>query len=114
VVPQVDTGDSAATLASAFGCRPPIVDGSTPIPANLLGFCDQTLQPTIDAALSGRMLLGEALAKIEPTLWQQAIALPLFQVADFLVVLPEAQGAGVGAPFAGPLSGAAGWRREGG
>lgn len=112
VVPQVDTGDSAATLASAFGCRPSIVDGSTPIPANLLGFCDQTLQPTIDAALSGRMLLSEALAKIEPVLWQQAVALPLFQVADFLVVLPEARGADVGAPFAGPLSGAAGWRRE--
>ncbi|MET1074920.1 MAG: ABC transporter family substrate-binding protein, partial [Umezawaea sp.] len=29
VVPQVDTGDSAATLASAFGCRPSIGDGST-------------------------------------------------------------------------------------
>jgi ABC-type transport system substrate-binding protein len=114
VIPQVDTGDSAATLASAFGCRPSIVDGSAPVPANLSGFCDQTLQPTIDAALSGRMLLSEALGKIEPALWQQAIALPLFQVADFLVVLPEAQGVDVGAPFAGPLSDAAGWRREGG
>ncbi len=114
VVPQVDTGDSAATLASSFGCRSSIGDGSTPIPANLSGFCDQTLQPTIEAALSGRMMLDEALGKIEPVLWQQAIALPLFQVADFLVVLPEAQGADIGAPFAGPLSGAAGWRREGG
>jgi ABC-type transport system substrate-binding protein len=114
VVPQVDTGDSAATLASAFGCRPSVVDGSAPIPANVLGFCDQTLQPSIDAALSGRTLLAEALTKIEPVLWQQAVALPLFQVADFLVVLPEARGADAGAPFAGPLSGAAGWRREGG
>ncbi|HWO63335.1 MAG TPA: ABC transporter family substrate-binding protein [Umezawaea sp.] len=114
VIPQVDTGDSAATLASSFGCRPSVEDGSTPIPANVPGFCDQTLQPTIEAALSGRMPLAEALTKIEPVLWQQAIALPLFQVADFLVVLPEAQGADVGAPFAGPLSGAATWRREGG
>jgi ABC-type transport system substrate-binding protein len=114
VIPQVDTGDSAATLASSFGCRPAVEDGSTPIPANVSGFCDQTLQPTIEAALSGRMLLADALAKIEPVLWQQAIALPLFQVADFLVVLPEAQGADIGAPFAGPLSDAASWRREGG
>ncbi|WP_399340462.1 ABC transporter family substrate-binding protein [Umezawaea sp. Da 62-37] len=112
VVPQVDTGDSAASLASAFGCRPSIGDGSTPIPANLPGFCDQTLQPVIDDALSGRTLLSEALTKIEPVLWQQAIALPLFQVADFLVVLPEARGAAAGAPFAGPLSDAATWRRE--
>jgi hypothetical protein len=112
VLPQVDTGDSATTLASSFGCRPSIGDGSATIPPNLSGFCDQTLQPAIDAALSGQMLLSEALAKVEPALWQQAVALPLFQVADLLVVLPEAQGADVGAPFAGPLSGSPTWRRE--
>lgn len=114
VIPRVDTGDPAATLASSFGCRPSAAAGSTPVPANPSGFCDQTLQPVIDDALSGRTLLADALTKIEPVLWQQAIALPLFQVADFLVVLPEAQGADIGAPFAGPLSGAATWRREGG
>lgn len=112
VVPQVDTGDSAAALASAFGCRTSTVDSSTPIPANLSGFCDQTLQATIDAALTGQMLLSEALAKVEPVLWQQAVAMPLFQVADVLLVLPEAKGVDAGAPFAGPLSGAATWRRE--
>jgi ABC-type transport system substrate-binding protein len=112
VVPQVDTGDSATTLASTFGCRPSIGDGAVTIPPNLSGFCDQTLQPTIDAAMSGQTLLSDALAKVEPVLWQQAVALPLFQVADLLVVLPEAQGADVGAPFAGPLSGSPTWRRE--
>jgi ABC-type transport system substrate-binding protein len=112
VVPQVDTGDSAAVLASTFGCRSSTVDSSTPIPANLSGFCDQSLQPTIDAALTGQLLLSDALARVEPVLWQQAVAMPLFQVADLLLVLPAAKGVDVGAPFAGPLSGAATWRRE--
>ncbi|MEU5691546.1 ABC transporter family substrate-binding protein [Actinosynnema sp. NPDC020468] len=113
VVPLVDTGDSAAVLASAFGCRTTTGDAGTPIPANLSGFCDQTVQPTIEAALTGDQLLSEALARVEPVLWQQAVALPLFQVADVLVTLPAAQNVTAGAPFAGPLSGAATWRREG-
>ncbi|MBB5956213.1 ABC-type transport system substrate-binding protein [Saccharothrix tamanrassetensis] len=113
VVPRVDTGDSAATLASTFGCRTSSGDGGTPIPANLSGFCDQSVQTSIEDALTGRVLLSDALARIEPVLWQQAVALPLFQVADLLVALPQAQNVTAGAPFAGPLSGAATWRREG-
>ncbi|MGW4111766.1 ABC transporter family substrate-binding protein [Actinosynnema sp. NPDC004786] len=112
VVPQVDTGDSAALLASTFGCRPSQDDGGTPIPANLSGFCDQAVQPVIEQALSGEVLLADALRTIEPVLWQQAVSLPLFQVADLMVVLPEATGVGAGAPFAGPLSTARAWERE--
>ncbi|QQQ80275.1 ABC transporter family substrate-binding protein [Saccharothrix sp. 6-C] len=111
VVPQVDTGDSAAVLASTFGCRPSPEDGGTPFPANLSGFCDQAVQPVIDQALSGQVLLADALRTIEPILWQQAVSLPLFQVADLLVVLPEAENVSAGAPFAGPLSTARSWRR---
>ncbi|RKT52614.1 ABC-type transport system substrate-binding protein [Saccharothrix australiensis] len=113
VVPRVDTGDSAAALASAFGCRASLGDVSTPIPANLSGFCDQSVQTTIEDALTGNVLLSDALARVEPVLWQQAVAMPLFQVADLLVVLPQAQNVTAGAPFAGPLSGASTWRREG-
>ncbi|NUT47649.1 MAG: ABC transporter family substrate-binding protein [Saccharothrix sp.] len=112
VVPQVDTGDSAAVLASTFGCRPSPEDGGTPIPANLSGFCDQAVQPVIEQALSGEVLLADALRTIEPVLWQQAVSMPLFQVADMLVVLPQAANVTAGAPFAGPLSTARTWRRE--
>jgi ABC-type transport system substrate-binding protein len=112
VVPRLDTGDSAAVLASTFGCRPSPPDGGTPIPANLSGFCDQAVQPVIEQALTGELLLADALRMVEPVLWQQAVALPLFQVADLLVVLPEADGVTAGAPFAGPLSTARTWRRE--
>lgn len=113
VVPRVDTGDSSAALASAFGCRTSSGEGGTPIPGNLSGFCDQAVQDAIDEALTGRALLSDTLAKVEPVLWQQAVSMPLFQVADLLVVLPEAQNVTAGAPFAGPLSGAPTWRREG-
>ncbi|QFZ16740.1 ABC transporter family substrate-binding protein [Saccharothrix syringae] len=113
VVPQLDTGDSAAVLASAFGCRTSPEAGGTPIPGNLSGFCDQAVQPVIEQALTGEVLLSDALAAVEPVLWQQAVSMPLFQVADLLVVLPEARGVTAGAPFAGPLSGAPTWRREG-
>ncbi|MEU6149359.1 ABC transporter family substrate-binding protein [Actinosynnema sp. NPDC047251] len=113
VVPRVDTGDSATALASAFGCRTSSGDSSTPIPANPSGFCDQSVQTSIDEALAGRALLSDVLARVEPVLWQQAVALPLFQVADLLVVLQQAQNVTAGAPFAGPLSDAATWRREG-
>jgi ABC-type transport system substrate-binding protein len=112
VVPRLDTGDSAAVLASSFGCATSPDDGRTPIPANLSGFCDQAVQPVIEQALSGEVLLSDALATVEPVLWQQAVSMPLFQVADLLVVLPEAEGVTAGAPFAGPLSAASTWRRE--
>lgn len=112
VVPQLDTGDSVAVLASAFGCRPSPEDGGTPIPANLSGFCDQAVQPVIEQALSGGLLLADALRTIEPILWQQAVSMPLFQVADLLVVLPEAGNVSAGAPFAGPMSTARTWQRE--
>lgn len=112
VVPRLDTGDSAAVLASAFGCPVSPDEGGTPIPGNLAGFCDQAVQPVVEQALSGEVLLADALRTIEPALWQQAVAMPLFQVADLLVVLPEAEGVTAGAPFAGPLSAAPTWRRE--
>ncbi|WP_367132289.1 ABC transporter family substrate-binding protein [Saccharothrix sp. HUAS TT1] len=112
VVPLVDTGDSAAVLASAFGCRPSPEDGGTPFPANLSGFCDQAVQPVVEQALRGEVLLADALETIEPLLWQQAVAMPLFQVADLMVVLPDAVDVTAGAPFAGPLSTARTWRRE--
>ncbi|MDR6598177.1 ABC transporter family substrate-binding protein [Saccharothrix longispora] len=112
VVPQPDTGDSASVLASSFGCRTSPEDGGTPIPANLSGFCDQAVQPVIEQALSGDVLLADALASIEPVLWQQAVAMPLFQVADLLVALPGVQGVTAGPPLAGPLSEARTWRRE--
>jgi ABC-type transport system substrate-binding protein len=111
LAPQVDTGDPATVLASTFGCRTALPDGGPQPPANLSGYCDPTLQPTIDAALSGDVLLSDALARVEPVLWQEAVSIPLFQTADVLSSRPEVSGVDSGAPFAGPFSGAPNWRR---
>lgn len=112
VTPRVDAGDSAAGLASQYGCAGDAPDGATPSPVNPAGFCDQTIQVEIDAALNGKVLLADALTRIEPQLQAQAVVLPLFQVVDLLGVLPTAvSGVDVGAPLAGVLSGAPQWRR---
>jgi ABC-type transport system substrate-binding protein len=111
VVPRVDAGDSAAGLASAYGCAGGAPDGATAGPANLAGFCDPAIQADVDAALNGKVLLSDALARIEPLIQAQAVAVPLFQVVDLLGVLPTVSGVDTGAPLAGVLSGAPEWRR---
>ncbi|MDT7789981.1 MAG: hypothetical protein QOF58_8400 [Pseudonocardiales bacterium] len=112
VVPRVDAGDSAAGLASAYGCAGDAPDGGTPSPQNPAGFCDPAIQADIDAALNGKILLSDALARIEPQIQAQAVALPLFQVVDLLGVLPTmVSGVDTGAPLAGVLSQAPEWRR---
>lgn len=111
VVPRVDAGDSAAGLASTYGCAGDAPDGGTPSPQNPAGFCDPAIQADIDAALNGKVLLSDALARIEPQIQAQAVALPLFQVVDLLGVLPTVSGVDTGAPLAGVLSGAPEWRR---
>ncbi|SEQ15143.1 ABC-type transport system, substrate-binding protein [Lentzea xinjiangensis] len=111
VVPRVDAGDSAAGLASTYGCAGDAPDGATLSPQNPAGFCDRAIQADVDAALNGKVLLSEALARIEPQLRDQAVAVPLFQVVDLLGVLPTVSGVDTGAPLAGVLSEAPEWRR---
>ncbi|TWP49227.1 ABC transporter family substrate-binding protein [Lentzea tibetensis] len=111
VVPRADGGDSAAALASSFGCVTTPPDGGTAGPVNSTGFCDRSMQPSIEAVLTGKTPLADGLTALEPQLWEQAVALPLFQVADLLAVTPAVSGVDAGAPLAGVLSGAPEWRR---
>jgi ABC-type transport system substrate-binding protein len=113
IAPQPVDGDPATVLASAFSCRGVFPDGTTALPAaNPDGFCDRSLQPTIDAALTGAMPLSDALATVEPALWQQHVAIPLFQSADVLATGSEITGVGVGPPLVGPFAGAPMWKRS--
>ena len=115
VGPQPVDLDSPSGLASWFGCRQTLSDGTTQAPENPLGFCDQTVQPTITAALTGELSLSEALSRVEPQLWAQAVEIPLFQVADELVVANgKVSGVSAGAPLAGPFVSAAQWNRPAG
>jgi ABC-type transport system substrate-binding protein len=111
VVPEPVGGDPASVLAAQFGCPPAAADGSKPLPGNPAGFCDPAIQPTVDAALTGGLPLADALAAVEPLLWQQSVAIPLFQLTDELAVRFEVSGPAAGAPFTGPFGNAAVWQR---
>ncbi|MBP2476436.1 ABC-type transport system substrate-binding protein [Crossiella equi] len=111
VVPQVVDGDPATVLASSFGC--PVRQGDNPPgPGNPAGFCDRTLQPVIDSALTGAAPLSQVLPGIETTLWQQVVAVPLYEPADVLVSGPDVSGVDPGPLFAGPFSSAHLWKRS--
>ena len=109
VGPQAVGGDTATDLASQFGCPPTPANSTTPLPPNVFGWCDSTLQATIDSALTGEMSVSDALARVEPTLWADDIEIPLFQFSGELVTTPKVTGVGVGAPLAGPFVGAPTW-----
>ncbi|GLZ41180.1 ABC transporter family substrate-binding protein [Actinokineospora sp. NBRC 105648] len=114
VAPEPAAGDPATVLASRFGCAQETTDGAVTTAANPLGFCDQSVQQSIDAALTGQSAFADALTSVEPALWGKAVAIPLYQEADTLVVRREMSGVSVGPPWAGPFAGATQWRRMAG
>lgn len=109
VAPRPAGGDPAAMMSASYGC--PAVDGDSeqPFPYNPVGFCDELLQPTIDAAMTGRLSFAEASARVESQLWSQAVAVPLYQQAQVLVQRREVPGVDVGNGLSGPFSTAANW-----
>jgi ABC-type transport system substrate-binding protein len=111
VGPQPVGGDPTTQLASWFGCQHTGGMTSASVPAGPLGMCDQSVQPTIDAALTGQIAVSDALAQVEPVLWSRAVEIPLFQLDDELTVGPQVDGVRDGPPLAGPFMGAAGWGR---
>ena len=113
VGPQAVGGDVATDLASQFGCPPTPANSANPDPPNVLGWCDTTLQSTIDAALTGEMSASDALSRVEPTLWADDVEVPLFQFSGELVTTPKVTGVSVGAPLAGPFVGAPTWNQVG-
>ncbi|NIJ10731.1 ABC-type transport system substrate-binding protein [Saccharomonospora amisosensis] len=116
VVPRPVSVDPASTLASTFGCGPgwdsePPEGSGVRTPANSAAFCDEELQPMIDAALSGAEPLRDSLAELEPRLWQSNVAIPLFQLADTLAIGSTVSGVTPGPPLVGPFSSAVNWTR---
>ncbi|PRX49027.1 ABC-type transport system substrate-binding protein [Prauserella shujinwangii] len=121
VVPQSAGGDPATNLASAFGCGPgwdedESGDGGNSgdtarAPANPAAFCAEGMQPEIEAALTGERPADAVLAELEPALWQENVAIPLFQLADTLAIGSGVLGVTPGAPLTGPFSSAVNWTR---
>jgi ABC-type transport system substrate-binding protein len=111
VAPQPVGGDPATVMATNFGCVSKS-DTAVNLPLSLTGSCDPTIQPTIDAALTGAVSLTDALSIVEPAVWRQAVSIPLYQEAETLAVRPEMTGVSIGPPLAGPFAGAPAWRRS--
>ncbi|SFD58491.1 ABC-type transport system, substrate-binding protein [Actinopolyspora alba] len=109
VVSRPVNTDPAATMAAQWGC--PAVDPDTGRTRqfNMVGFCDQLLQPTIEAATTGEVPFRRASERVEPALWSEAVALPLYQEAQVLAVRREVSGVHDGPGFAGPFSSAGEW-----
>ncbi|MCA1185440.1 MULTISPECIES: ABC transporter family substrate-binding protein [Saccharopolyspora] len=109
IAPRPADGDPAAMMATSYGC-PGVDSDDQPFPFTATGFCDQLLQPTIDAALSGALPFPEASAKVESVLWSQAVALPLYQQAQVLAFGRDVTGVQRGNGLSGPFSTAADWK----
>lgn len=112
IVPQEAGSDAASVLASRFGCVSPRNSqksgpGQT-VRAGAAAYCDDTdLQASIRDSLTGQQPVADALAGIESRLWESHITIPLFQLADTLVV-----GKGIkGVDSAALFESAADWRR---
>jgi ABC-type transport system substrate-binding protein len=114
VGPQPAGHDPATQLASWFGCTGASANSATPVSTGPLSWCDAAVQTTVESALTGELPWSEALARVEPALWAQAVEIPLFQVADELAVGPEVSGVDSGPPLAGPFFGAPTWNRTNG
>lgn len=109
VGPKLAGQDPAEMLAASYGCPGVPVEGGKPEPSNPVGYCDELLQPTIDAALTGRIPFTAASSRVESALWSQAIALPLYQQVQVVAVRPEVREVRNGPGFTGPFFGAAQW-----
>ncbi|WP_037263338.1 ABC transporter family substrate-binding protein [Kibdelosporangium aridum] len=112
IAPRPVGDNPAAVMASVYGCPTSTNDASTVLPGNVMGFCDRSLQPTIDSALNGSMSLTEAIEKVEPRLWRQAVAVPLFQLADSVAARAELTTGDLTAPLNAPFASAVSWQRK--
>jgi ABC-type transport system substrate-binding protein len=115
VAPRVLSGDPPTDLASEFGCPrpPPREPAEPPRPANLAAFCDRTLQPSIDGALTGTMPMVATVDAVDGQLWRSQAVLPLYQHAGVLVTRSDAVGVRPGGLLDGPFASAAQWGRAG-
>ena len=110
-------GDLATVLASRYGCPaleatpvetvPPIPPPPGPAPdaaplvrapSNLTGICDQSVEPTVAAALDGSMAIDEAIAAVEPRLWELAAVLPIMQDTMIVAAGPSVENVALRGP----------------
>lgn len=117
VVPQPAAGDPGTQLASWAGCPLVVPASFGPAPANPAGFCDLSLQPLIERALTGDEPITPGAgsvpaesARLESDLWELVVTIPLYQHASLMVTTSPLHGVTPGTPLEGPFDGAQRWQ----
>lgn len=75
-------GATSATPTTATQTSPapaPELGQLVQAPSNITGICDPSIQPRIDAALSGTADIAKVIDEVEPRLWQMSTVLPILQ-----------------------------------
>jgi ABC-type transport system substrate-binding protein len=110
VLPQPAAGHPATQLESWYGCPLVVPAKQAPAPPNPAKFCDLTLQPLIERALTQDDAAGMVPATVEAALWNRAVAVPLYQPASLFITTSQLSGTSPGTPLEGPLDSAARWQ----
>lgn len=84
-VPQSGPGSKSGSESSSGSGR----STTASVPSNLTGICDPTLQPTIDAALTGSEDIDDVISEVEPRLWSMATVLPIIQDTTVVAAGPQ-------------------------
>ncbi len=110
VLPQPAAGHPATQLASWYGCPLVVPARVAPAPPNPAQFCDVSLQPMIERALTQDDPAGTLPPAVEAALWERAVLIPLYQPASLVITTSRLPGVAPGTPLEGPLDGAARWQ----
>ena len=110
VLAQPAAGHPATELESWYGCPLVVPARLAPAPPNPAQFCDLTLQPMIEQALTRDDPAGPVPATVETALWDRAVTIPLYQPTSLLITTGQLPDVAPGTPLEGPLDGAARWQ----
>ena len=110
VLPQPTAGHPATQLESWYGCPLVVPARLAPAPPNPARFCDLTLQPMIERALTKEDPSGTVSPELDGALWQRAVTIPLYQPASLFLSTSQLPDVIPGTPLEGPLDGAARWQ----
>jgi hypothetical protein len=104
--------DLATEAVSSYGCPPGMAGVDQPA-RNSTGFCSLELQSILDACLSSGLTADQVAAGLEPILWRQLPAIPLFQMVTTLASTPDGDRAtgdiAPGPLLIGPMGTAPAW-----
>ncbi|MBB5910267.1 ABC transporter family substrate-binding protein [Actinoalloteichus hymeniacidonis] len=113
VLPMGVAADPAAAAATRLACPVAADDTDAEQAANLAGYCAEDVDELLNEALTGKVPFAEVRDELEPILWDRAISLPLFQLADTVVFGSGMSGADTWRPYLGPFADAPSWQRDG-